>query len=111
MDESEASNLSSWTWAWYPRLPEKYSLMCSRLTPKSSVRKSTSRLTCSFVALRHSRQLQCSCSTLCPRHLGHFAGFRPIPPLWQSWQYHQLCLLLHGVGIESASMSKMSSAP
>ncbi len=35
----------------------------------------------------------------------------PIPPLWQSWQYHQLCLLLHGVGMESASMSKMSSAP
>src|SRR5438445_3807108 len=81
-------------------------------TPKSFVRKSIRRKTWSFVAARHSEQLQWSCVVFVPSHLGQRVGLsarRIILP--QLLHAQKLCLALHAVGMELASMSKMSSAP
>src|ERR1700674_2363447 len=81
-------------------------------TPKSLVRNPISRDTCSFVAARHSAQLQCSWLKPVDSHFGHCGGLsneREILP--HALHAQKLCLALHAVGIELASMSKISSAP
>src|SRR6267143_6075958 len=86
--------------------------MPSRETPKSLVRNSIRWKTWSFVAARHSEQLQCNWAVFVPSHFGQRAGLsarRIILP--QVLQAQKLCLALHAVGMELASMSKISSAP
>src|ERR1700757_1670956 len=87
-------------------------LILSPGTPKSLIKNPIRRVTCSFAASKHSGQLQCRSVMFVPSHFGQRWGLSSMRMIFPHvLQDQKACLTLQAVGMELASMSKISSAP
>src|SRR2546428_10520515 len=98
-------------WTWYPRCPEKKSLVSSWSIPRSVYNISRSFAVSSLASCRHLSQSQVCSSIRSFLHLGQSFGAPPFPVVPHALHFQLSLSRLHGVLRWSTSILKTRSAP